>query len=399
MAETPVVCPFCNALVPSAVLAAARPACPRCGDRLPASMGSMATGPGLAQPPAPLPSGRSVSRRRLIIWFLPLLLALLAVGYGLNLSGPDQPKLPEKPAPTQPQGAVDLPALGYVPPESNLVAVVRLDLLRTATQKQGLVLPKPIAAMAGTLAGLAGLELDLIDHAVLATTLAGDLPQLTVIVQTAKPYSTQAIARARQPQQPTLWRQRPVYRFKLAPMGEGLLLLVDQQTLIMVVRLDAVKIEDAGSVPVKPHAGLATLAAPLRDLVRQRFGPQPACWLAGHLEKPEPLAALLAFTPVAKEHLQLLNGVQTFGLSLDLHQGATLSGACRCRDAQAAYRLGKTLAGWSWPDEVLPVVGKPSQAEEDNWVSLQIRADGAAWLKLWEQLSAVSGQLSAINNR
>src|SRR5437867_59288 len=129
-------CPYCNSRVTQAVVEAGRVRCPRCGEILPASVGQAAglPDPPTGQPPATPFTATGRPNRAVAAWVLGVmgLMAGLGLVWALWTNSDRAKRHPKRPegvvVTTEPPA--ELPALGYMPRDVNLVAGVRpADLL------------------------------------------------------------------------------------------------------------------------------------------------------------------------------------------------------------------------------------------------------------------------------
>jgi hypothetical protein len=367
-------CPFCNALI-SPAESAGRLLCPRCGEPLPQTW-TLAGKNGVsskASSPEPAVAGRS---NRTVIALLMGGMGLAAlVGLVLALST-WKAREGRHPNPRPPDGFSsqtgapgDAPTLGYLPADTNLVAGVHLaDLRKHALGKQLLEPPRPALfesalALVGERTGLKARE---IDHVIFGTTLKGELPQLTAVVRTTRPYRLEDLA-GKFPAAPLRHHKKPLFRFKGNPTGGGFLWCPDDRTLVMTVRLDLPKIEDMGAVPATPRPGADGLPEPLRPVLEQRLR-HSAVWLAGFMSQPQPLEALSPWAPMPKELALLLTQARTFSLGIQLQEKLTLLAGVE----------GRTIAGsqaWQrfWETVKIPGLDSrtvvPSAAQQTLWLA------------------------------
>ncbi len=299
-----------------------------------------------------------------------LLWALMTLKDRQSRHPQNQPGL-DKPRSYQP---AELPALGYLPGDTNVLAGIHLaDLLKTPLGAKFLETPLPslLAFPFNTIEKRAGMKLDAIDHVVLGTTLKNDIPQLTLVLQTRRPYTLQDMARVF-PHQPIKHHQRPLFRFSLGVTGGGYLWCADERTLVMLLRPDAVKIEDMDHIPAAPPQASAGLAKPLRDILENRLR-SSVLWVAGNLDRLPPRAALPLFGRLPAGPTELLKNIQSFGMGMLLQEDLTLIGAFEARSLPGAGAWKKFLetqarTGFKSRKIIGPGPG-------DTWINLQIRAE------------------------
>ncbi len=402
-------CPYCNSLIPPSSAEGKR-CCPRCGEPLPARLLSgfqSQTSPGLRendQPAGQAPPTRS--HRSVAGIFLVLMAGMALLGLALALATlktrkDRHPKVPDIVLGPRTHAPAELPALGCLPEDCNLVAGVHLaDLLQSPAGKKLLEPPRPFPVEKGLrfVERWTGMKLEALDHLVLGTALTGDIPQLTVVARTRRPYRLEDVARSFAAK-PLPHHKKPLFRIKLEPVGGGYLWCADDRTLVLVLRPDAVKIEDMDAIPALPRTGDNLLKCPLREVVESRLR-QSACWVAGHLDpnglKGRDLAGFMALSGVLpKNDSRLLETVAAFALGTQAAEDITLVGALKGRDLNAARKCEDFLKELARPEfGPLKVVGPSSgnagleQAAEGNWVAFQVRTTAErcrAWLEKWSK--------------
>jgi hypothetical protein len=416
--ETQPTCPYCNALVPAETLQYTRIRCCRCGESFANSWTGIQTGPphvadnrwseGIQSGPPhvaelrgsagaqerALPPRSALSRSRALALGIVGVMGLVALGalaFALNTWGLRESRHPKTSVELQaarPHMPADLPALGYLPVDCQIVAGVHAAELRKDPVGAQLLEP-PLPGLLGV--GLhavekrTGFKLDDIDHAVFGVTMDGIIPQLTAVVRIRRSYTLEEVARAVQ-SKPLRHHNLPLFRIKLEPVGGGYLWCADEFTLVMVLRPDAAKIEDMDKIPAKPRKASDGLSGPLREMLESRLK-NGVLWLAGHIQDPEPIQTLAGLTRLSKTDAALLAKIQTFALGIQLQEDLTLLGALECRDHSAAIALEKYLAKLDFPGaKSRKVIGPPPNADgpEARWVNLQVRCDPAGMRKMLE---------------
>lgn len=227
------------------------------------------------------------------------------------------PKIP--PIATGPRAfaPAELPALGYLPEGCNLVAGIHVtDLLNTPTGKRLLDPPRFEWVDKGlaTIESWTGLQAGAFDHVAIGTKVSGDVPQLVVALRTRQPYRLEELAK-RFPGKAFPHHKRPLFRLKFQPIGGGYLWCADERTLVLLLRPDAVKIEDMDQVPAFPRPPAEALSKALRLIVEEHVRHAEA-WLAGDLERAEPLADLLKLFPVLGKQAPPLARVRSFAVGV-----------------------------------------------------------------------------------
>jgi hypothetical protein len=326
----------------------------------------------------------------------------------------------------------ELPSLGYLPADSNFVGAVHVaEILQDPVGRKFLVSPRP-APIEFALANVEqwiGLHPEDLDHVVFGTRIEEGGPlQLCLVVRTRQPYrpATIASARAVQGAKAEEFRGMPLYHLKI-PLDNGLLWCADESTLVVFVRVDGTRREDLSAIPVRPRTGAEGLPSALRKVMEKRLGKGTLVWMAGHLDRPGILEALLTAGQTPPDFQQLVTSIQTFTTGLRFQTGVTLLADFHTGDATASRSLTRFLQRHTAP--FAKVVSSPSRltgpslsaaavlpcgaapqlrplsslallnayadvtreipADEANWVTLQVRADGDYIREMLNNVSAL----------
>lgn len=399
--SNPPTCPYCNSLISPA--ARERRRCPRCGEPLPARLfGDHARAPLLPSPPeegetggereASIPNNNgevrktiSASRtanRRVAIGFLAVMggMAILGLVFAL-VTKPTRktrdPKIPENAPAAGSQAPADLSTLGYLPAGCDVVGGVHLShLADSPAGKKLLEQPRPALLDQGLskIEKWTGVKAEAIDHIVFGIALDGGIPELTAVIRTGRPYRPEIVA-ANFSAQPLPHHKRPLFRLKLQPVGGGYLWCADERTLVLLLRPDAIKIEDLDRIPAVPRAAAEALAGPLRSIVETHLR-QADIWAAGTIARPEALADLLNLLSVVKS---LPAVPRSFALGVLPENEVTLSGFLESADAKAASAWKAWLEGVEVPGlQSRRVVTSPAGTQVD----FQFRASTEGLQKL-----------------
>jgi hypothetical protein len=386
MENQPSTCPFCNALQPTEVLRQTRIRCFRCGETFVNRLAESVT----SAPPRPdtnlTTTNPSKSNRLVAIGILGVmvLMALGGLGFALITWKQRQSRHPKSPVELQavrPHVPADLPALGYLPVDCQFVVGIHVaELLRDPTGAKILEEPLPALLDAGLHAveHRTGFSLVDIDHIVFGIAMDGIIPQMTAVVRTRRPYHLEEIAKAVEAK-PLRHHNLPLFRIKLQPAGGGYLWCADEVTLVMVLRPDAVKIEDMDRIPATPRKASEGLPGPLREMLETRLR-NGVLWLAGHVQDSKPFQTLAGLTRRSKSDADLLAKIKSAALAVVMEDDVTLIGALECRDAEGTAELEAFLNKLDFPgSKSRKIIGPPpkSVGQEARWVSLQIRCDPA----------------------
>jgi hypothetical protein len=279
----------------------------------------------------------------------------------------------------------DLPGLGYLPAETNLVAAFRpADLLDDSLGQRLLAVPRP------RLLDLALTNVEKwtaqpatnIDHVVVgaAITRADRIPPLVFVVQNREPYHPQVLANKLKTKAVD-HQDRPLFRFRFDPAGEGYLWCMNPRVMVLVVRIiEGVKLEDLDTIPRDPWAGAAGLPAPLRELII-RMDKESLAWIAGHIADPAMLENVLGLLQKGGEsQARMLTKIDSFGLWLVPEEKTLrLGGDLRGRDEQSRGQVAALLTDLIAPDIELKIAEPiPTTPAADRlWLQFQMRASAA----------------------
>jgi hypothetical protein len=309
----------------------------------------------------------------LLVALIALPYALLTTGFrrsndppprrDLNLSGPGKSG--------EGRGPAELAALGYLPADSNLLVGVHVtDLLREPAGKEFLANPswRPLGLALGQVEKWTGLKQEAIDHVALGARTDG-LPQLTVVVRTARPYDPVSFRVLHDESKPTEHHGRLLYPLLLRPVGQGALWCVDERTLLLRLWWDPTGFpEMKESLPLRPRPGDAGLAPALRACLRERLPRGALVWVAGTSPPPQLVAAVLPFARGAKTVPAPLKKLRAFVAALAFYPGAeevALVGNLEAADGKTAEALQRFLQGQKVPELGAPkVIGPASDAAE-----------------------------------
>jgi hypothetical protein len=319
-----------------------------------------------------------------------------------------------------------LPALGYLPRDTNLVAGLHVrELLQEKGGRefleQGGWSPAREMDVLKMTRGWTGLPPEAIDH-VVAGSRPGqallpkfNVPQLFIVVQTREPYDLKGFSKEVTSGRKDQLHQRPLYYFQPNKM-QGFLWCPTDRTFVVGVLPD---LANAGEVeallravlPARPHAGAEALPGRLRACLQQRVGRGTLLWVAGQDVPTFLLRPLVPFDKENKGRGLGLDKIQTFHLGLRFrHEDVALAAEFQCTDAGAALRLERFLkdmklegleaprvAGalpaltwapaFAWGPAPLAtaaalVAGRTHQERQardaaENWVSVQVRGNPA----------------------
>jgi hypothetical protein len=276
--------------------------------------------------------------------------ALMAIPFALATKEARRENDP-KGLPPEPKAAAVQPTvlpwavLGYLPEDCNVMAGIQVaDLqqqpigakLLARDGNVGEPLPQLLGLLLGPVELYTGLKVEDVDHLVLGTRLDDTLPVLTIVARTKKSYDAAGVAKAQAPVVPVKHLGRELYQFK-PKLGSGMLFEADAQTLIIVIRLDAITEPDKQFLTTTPRIGFE--ASPRSFWPTRWMGPEPwldtgTClwWAANEIQRPELAAMLLPFGRKDADLAKELASARSILLGLRLQQDATLWGALLCPD-------------------------------------------------------------------
>ena len=195
-----------------------------------------------------------------------------------------------------------LAGLGYLPEDCNLAAGIHVAELATlpagakllAWQGEGETPPWLLQIVLGPVERWTGLLPTAVDHVVVGTHLDAAVPNLIIVIRTRQPYNPQTIAKAQAPAVPVRHLDRDLYQFSTKPVGAGILYAADPNTLILILRVDAMTERDKQLLSAAPRTGAAGPPVPLRTILGERLAAgTPIWWVATEIERPEIAMALL----------------------------------------------------------------------------------------------------------
>jgi hypothetical protein len=399
MASDSISCPYCNAIMPAPRPATPGPApiCPRCGEKLPARLvqdiAAERTPPLGADyvTQVDVNSLRATEHRpskqtiRGIVLGVMAIMAILSFVYAWNTVSTRRardPKIPPPP-PTLAERRVPpikLSALGYLPPETSMIAAVHVaQAERTPAGKE--LLQRFRLGTAISVADLdkwTGIKLDEIDHAVLGMTIDNRvLPPVVLVVKTRRPYDADQVRQGLKANRTTELGGKTLHHFTPAAgtkLSFDAVLWFASPTMVVV----GLSKNDLEKVPDRPATETSQLSGPVRAVIQERLS-QADAWLAGHVEKWDAVSLLLAFF-LEKDNIQTLSRVRTFGFGLQFDDGVRLGGAARCADEEATQALEKKWGRLVVPEgEALPKELRPMLQELANTYQRQVK-DG--WLEI-----------------
>jgi predicted Zn finger-like uncharacterized protein len=388
-------CPYCNSVLSHDDVRGAdgKVRCPRCGEPLPVTLHEPR--PSLTFGTTTSPPEKASWSNRTIGFSVLGVMVLMAIG-GLTLAlltvesrrKNDYRVTKSTHPPTAIQAPGEVAGLGFLPPEVNFVAAMQVaELLKDPEGKKLLEAPRPAAinVLLDAVQKWTRLRAEDLDQIAAGTEIKDKLPQLTVVVTTRNAYDPAALAKALQPSEPTEYRRKKLFRFAAQP-GECMLWCPEPRTLVLLIRLDALKLTDLESIPLMPRKGASAVPAAIKE-VMERISKQSLIWVAGDFRETDALRELLPLAPLPAELARFLMKLTAIGLSVSSQDGLVLVGDFRA-GADVARVLEKELKGLRVPNMQWMVAAPPPELSgtTGQWTTLQLRATPQTFreaLTLW----------------
>jgi len=220
----------------------------------------------------------------------------------------------------------DLPALGFLPSETNLIAAINVaELMETPAGHEFMDDRGPIKGWIGQqIQNWTGLELRDIDYIVTGLKVDDNLlPRIILVVETLRPI---AITNVQEHLKASKLPDPEAVRF---PSSRTMILCLNKKDLHVV--------------PVMPTNGIDHLVEPLRIALKERIARGSQIWLAGYAEHWEKTLALTYLETVPKEDREILKGIQSVALSLRVDGRPSLRASFQCINEPAAKALAELI--------------------------------------------------------
>jgi hypothetical protein len=338
----PLYCPYCNTAVtpPTAVRAGQQVSCPRCeesfkvlanGDLPPATTSTAE----YAAPPVAGPRRSNAAVAGVVLGVMGfmaaagLTLALLTQQkrreHDRRLPRPQAQKRPRQQdvaTPPPPRTPLDLDALHYLPPDSDLVLGADVAALRADKGVQKLLQADlaGLGSVEGRLLGrvrqLTGLDPKDLDHVAVGARLGGsEQGRVVVVLRTRKEYDADKIVKNLEARPHPRDREHLfMFRRELLPTHtDGLLTFPDDRTVALGWWAQP------ADIPMKRREGAVRLPGALLTLLTGPHKPRGPLWAVGHNDGwDRPLSLLLAFARVPEEQRKLVVKVRSFSAGVEL---------------------------------------------------------------------------------
>jgi len=315
---TSTTCPFCNAVVDVSDSAPPRVACPRCGETFSSSHTEhpALTQPGspeaLASPVASAP-GASLKRsnRRTGLLVGGGMAVLFATALFLLFNTRSKRGL---------ESLAELPTLGYLPADTNVIAAVNVPVAEDSAEGQEMLDRLGFSAGGGLdLEKYTGFKRGEIDDAVLGLKVDSHVfPRIRLVVRTHSSYDPEKLREKLGATRSKTEGTKAIDLIRLAGLpGDAALWCATARTF--VINYPA---EDAANIPNEPAKGIEHLAPELVELLRARSDRDTFFWLVGHSQDWHTPALTLITLKMKPEDRQTLYSVRTIGIGLRLDRGA-----------------------------------------------------------------------------
>jgi hypothetical protein len=389
-------CPYCNAIMPAGTAGPAPLSiCPRCGEVLPAQLiqGIQARPSGDPLPVPPLAKPQAALRpplRRVagIVVGIMGVMAILSFAYAWHTVNWRRSRDPKPAVPVaKPQAAVkpiELAALGYLPPETAVVAALHIaELEKTPRGKEFLQAGRigNIPINAADIEGWTGLKISEIDHVVIGLKLESRLiPAILLVVQARQPVDQTKIRDTLKAERSIELGKKKAWQYNLRISSkvslEGVLWFASPNTLVVSLsKLDMEKLPD------QPTTLAKQLPTALQDTIKERIEPGAHAWLAGHIESWDAVTPLLSLV-MDKPNLETLTSLRTFGFGVRLDSGIHLAGRVQGVDDAATAALQTRWTQMTVPEsskELQPFLRELAKSYrreiKDGWLILTAEAN------------------------
>jgi hypothetical protein len=273
-------------------------------------------------------------------------LAVTVLAVQISRQRASRPALEEARTPVRAIAPAALPALGYLPPDVDLVAGVHVAEIGDDPAAQNLLkglLPGPADADLSIIPKWTGLRLQDVDHVVLGLRVQGQLiPRFNLVVRTLKPYDAAALRKSLNVHKTPEPGKKELYRVELdRSLLTPILWFADDRTVVV-----GLKPEDLEQVPAKEREGIENLGGEFNSILKERVSPGTPIWMAGRPENwDNQLEILLARWRREGHPVDTLKQVRMFGVWLQFNDAMTLNAAFQCADVSSAKALEAYLTG------------------------------------------------------
>jgi hypothetical protein len=294
-----ITCPYCNATIPQAGVA-----CPRCGELVPMKTaeprGRGVQGlPNRAQDSerfghpseTAAPFRHSWANWQIGLAVLGFMVFMAAVGLGYALKTVEFRRSHDKPEEERSPASIvhpaDLPGIGYLPDDVQVIAGVRVAAARASEPVQATLSALGIAM--DDAGRVVGVPADDVDHIIVAASLKALPPRLTVVLRARRPINAESVRTALQAGRGIEHNGKTLYQVKLRPKGpDGLLWFADELTIVGGLVKD-----HFDALPPARNPSIDRFPEPLRPVLRDRVDGRSLAWAAVHVDPDDPTQKLL----------------------------------------------------------------------------------------------------------
>jgi hypothetical protein len=248
--------------------------------------------------------------------------------------------------------AAELPALGFLPSDTNVIAAIQVaELMETPAGQEFLAASGPANLWNGQqFQNWTGLELRDIEYIVIGLKIDENLlPRLTLIIETLRPISVSSV------QDHLKGSKLPDPEAVRFPSSHTLILGLTKKDLQLV--------------PAKPTNGIDHLIEPLRTVMNEKIARGSQVWMAGYSADWEKTLALTFLDTLPKEDRDVLKGVQSFAVGLRVDGSVSMQASFQCFNESTAKGLADLIQKHS-RDELKGL----KFDQKGNWISIQANA-------------------------
>ena len=302
--------------------------CPRCGELVP----PMASDPGgrggprlpygeedrerrgqISPTAAPRVSGWTNRQIGLAVLGFMAFMAAVGLGYALKTvefrRSHDKPE--EERLPASVVHPADLPGVGYLPDDVQLIAGVRVSAARSSEAARTALTALGVAM--DDAGRVLGVPADDVDHLIVAASLKALPPRVTVVARTRRPINMDAVRTALQAGRGSDHNGKTLYDVKLRPKGpDGLLWFANDRTIV-----GGLVKENFDRLPEPPNPYIGRFPGPLPAILRDRVDAPALAWAVVHVEPDDPTQnVLVGLLPLAADDQAAWAGLQDLAVSL-----------------------------------------------------------------------------------
>ncbi len=378
-----IVCPFCNCQFGGGV-DRLKPVCPRCEAPLLAGLvEQLGANPSLVVVLTPTVPGKK--KTLLALLALMLTMASLTVAYTFwtqSFRRQNDVKKSFVVAEAASSVPVEMAALGLLPAKCNILGAVNLVDLRTNPLAKAAFLehsPRSIEWLRERLKDSTGLSLDDLDQVAVGIEMTDFLPKIFVIVQTHAVYDPEAVLKPFAPAKSQMLRKRPLVRFQLSPVGDGICWCVSDRHIAFLFRIEPGKLDDLEAIPVQPRQKLEGSSEAIKAIVEDRVDKQSLAWLAADLKSAKGLLDLLSLAGARVEAYRPLLDAKALAINIKTDRDIVVLGHVLAGSEKGVKPLETYLRDLDWRGAAsTKIESTPPDAGAEPWVTMQLRYEPAS---------------------